>query len=163
MSALLAIAVLLAAAPDDKKEAALVKQKADEICQLLLKGDHARFADLTYPAVVKEAGGRDKLIEKLKSAAKEMKSKGIEITAVKPSDPTASESSGDERYVIVPYEMEMKVLGSKTTVKSFLLAISGDKGKSWTFVDGAGVRDVEKRKRMLPNYPETLRLPPRER
>ncbi len=155
----LTLVALFATEPDEKREAALVKEKADEICQLLLKGDHARFADLTYPAVVKEAGGRDRLIERLKSAAKEMKSKGIEITAVKPAEPTNSETSGTERYVIVPYEMQMKVRGSQTTVKSFLLAISGDNGKTWTFVDGAGVRDVEKRKRVLPNFPETLRLP----
>ena len=80
---------------------------------------------MTYPAVVKEAGGRDKLIERLKSAAKEMNSKGISITAVKPAQPTDSATSGDERYVIVPYEMQMKVLGSQTSVKSFLLDTFG--------------------------------------
>jgi hypothetical protein len=157
--ATLAAATLFAAPPDDKKEAARIKERADEICKLMLKGDHARFVELTHPAAVKEAGGRDKLIERLKDAAKELKSKGIEVLAIKAGDPAESATAGGDRYVVVPYETELKVLGSKTTAKSFLLAISEDAGKTWTFVDGAGLRDPAKRKRLLPNLPDSLRLP----
>src|SRR5271165_5486247 len=57
--------VALFAPPEDKKEAAAVKEKAEEVCQLFLKGDFAKFVDLTHPTVVKEAGGRDKMIDLL--------------------------------------------------------------------------------------------------
>jgi hypothetical protein len=159
----LAAVVLFAAPPEDKKEAAAVKEKAEEVCKLFLKGDFAKFADLTHPAVVKEAGGRDKIIELLTMKVKDLKDRGIEFVSMKVADPTDAATAGDERYVVVPYALEMKVPDGKATVKTYLLAVSSDKGKTWTFVDGAGLKDDAMRKKVLPNLPEALKLPKDEK
>jgi hypothetical protein len=51
--------------------------------------------------------------------------------------------------------------------KGFLIAISEDRGKTWTFIDGAGLvsepgREREKLAQILPDFPAQLALPPRE-
>ncbi|HEX5268885.1 MAG TPA: GDSL-type esterase/lipase family protein [Gemmataceae bacterium] len=150
---------------DDKQEAAAVKAKAEEVLQLLQKGEYKKVAGRTHPRVVKEMGGSEKMADTLAAKMKQLKEQGYEVRSLKANDPTTSATVGDERYVVVPYTMEMKSPGGKTTVESYLLAISSDKGKTWTFVDGAGLADVEAQKKLLPDLPPppTLRLPRTQR
>lgn len=42
---------------------------------------------------------------------------------------------------------------------SYLLGISPDKGKTWTFVDGSGLQNEKARKAVLPALPDSLKLP----
>jgi hypothetical protein len=157
-------AVLFAPAPaDEKKDLAAAKDKAKEVCKLLLDRKYKEFVELTHPRVVKELGGPEKMVETLNATTKQLKELGYELEAVTPGDPTASAAAGDERYVVVPYSIKMKAPAGKMTIKSFLLAISADKGKTWTFADGAGLRNDEMRKKMLPNLPASLKLPEVER
>src|SRR5438067_1411380 len=54
----------------------------------------------------------------------------------------------------------MSVTGGILKAESFLLAISGDGGSTWCFVDGAGLRQLGGRiGTMLPNFPPDLDLP----
>jgi hypothetical protein len=154
-------ATLSAPAPDDEKPDAVVKAKAEEVLQLLLKGDYKKFVALTYPRIVKEMGGPEKMADDLAAKMKQLKEQGYELRSLKADDPTSSAEVGERRFVVVPYALEMKSPGGKMTVKSFLVAISSDKGKTWTFVDGAGIRDVEAQKKLLPELPDppALRLP----
>jgi lysophospholipase L1-like esterase len=153
------LCVTLSAPGDEKQEDAVVKEKAQEVLQLLLKGDYKKFTSLTYPAVVKEMGGPEKMADALAAQMKRMKDQGYEVRALKAADPTTSATADDERYVVVPYSLEIKAPNGMMTAQSYLLAVSSDKGKTWTFVDGAGLIDVETQKKLLPNMPRGLRLP----
>lgn len=57
----------------------------------------------------------------------------------------------------------MKVPGGRATAKSFLLGISTDKGKTWTFVDGNGIGDEKVKRKLLPNLPAEFKLPKKEK
>jgi hypothetical protein len=157
--ALATASVLATAPPEDKKEVAVVKEKAEEMCKLFIKGDFKKYADLVHPKILEGAGGRDKLAEQLAEGVKGMKDRGVEFRSMKVTDPTDAVTAGGERYVVVPYTLEMKVPGGKATAKTYFVAFSADKGKSWSFVDGAGLKDEEKRKKVFPNFPEKLKLP----
>ena len=53
------------------------------------------------------------MAETLAAKMKQMKDLGYEVRALKAADPTTSATAGDERYVVVPYTLEMKAPGGK--------------------------------------------------
>jgi len=145
-----------------KPEAAVAKQKAAEVGQALLRGDYARVADLTYPKVVAELGGRDKMIATTDAGMKKMKAQGISFKSYAAKDPGAFLTEGGNTFTVVPTVIEMKISGGVLVSKSFLLGISPDGGKTWTFVDGSGARSPEAREKTLPKLPAALKVPPEE-
>jgi len=62
-------------------------------------------------------------------------------------------------FVLVPTKLEMATPTGTFLAKSYLLGISSDGRKTWTFVDGAGMQDEETRKQVLPKMPDKLKLP----
>src|SRR5690242_525415 len=124
VTGLLCVTLSVPAPGDEKDEATVVKQKAEEALNLFLKGDYKKFTELTYPKVVKELGGPVKTADTLAAKVKQLKDQGYEVRSLKVADPTTSATTDTERYVVVPYSLEMKSPGGKTTVQSYLLAIS---------------------------------------
>lgn len=53
----------------------------------------------------------------------------------------------------------MTAHGEDFVAKSYLLAISSDQGKTWTFMDGGNLVDPKMREKLVPNFPEKLKLP----
>ncbi|HWG46107.1 MAG TPA: hypothetical protein VN688_25320 [Gemmataceae bacterium] len=146
----------------DTKPEQVAKAKAEEVLQATLKGDFGKLADLTYPKVVESLGGRDKMIAKLEASSKEMKSKGVTFRSVKVGDVLQLAPSDSHLFALLPMTLEMKIPTGTITVKSFLLGISSDKGKTWTFFNGDKMDD-EKAKKLLPSLPAKLKLPKKEK
>jgi hypothetical protein len=90
---------------------------------------------------------------------KQLKEKGFSFRSVEVSEPAEFVEEGKDTFVVVPTTTEMTAPGGKIVVKSYLLAISPDGGKAWTFVDGNGIDTAEKREKILPKLPEKLKLP----
>jgi len=139
----------------------LVKKSAEEINDAIVNEDFGKVVDLTYPKVVELIGGRTRMITVLESGAKDMKSKGERFGAVKVGDPSAPVKSGSDLFVVVPFQQEMKVPGYKLLQKTFVIGVSNDQGKTWTFVNGD--LDVKTVRQVLPNLPDELKLPAREK
>jgi hypothetical protein len=55
----------------------------------------------------------------------------------------------------------MKSSKGKISQKTFLIGISSDKGKTWTFINGD--LDIKRVKSVFPNLPEKLKLPDKEK
>lgn len=160
---LLGVCITYSIAADAKPEE-VAKTKADEVAQATVKGDYGKLADLTYPKIVEMAGGRDKMISVVATGVRNMKERGFEFRSAKVGEASPLVPGGGDLYTVVPFTLEMKVPGGKATMKSFLLGISGDKGKTWTFVDGSKIGDDQKlTKKLLPNLPEKLKLPKKEK
>jgi hypothetical protein len=148
---------------DDTPEK-VAKRKADEVAQATVKSDFEKIVALTYPKVIEEMGGREKMIGAMKTGLKDMKARGIEFRSAKVEDAKPVVSGGSDLFTIVPFTLEIKLPGGRTTVKSFLLGISSDKGKTWSFVDGSGIGNDERMaKKLLPNLPAELKLPKKEK
>jgi hypothetical protein len=142
--------------PDASPEA--IRKTAQACADALLKGDYPTFVQYTHPKIVAMVGGSDKMVEMIKSGMEAMKAQGMSIDTYKIEAPTGTIASGDDLTAIVPTLLQMSNKSQKITQKSYLLAISSDNGKHWTFVDGAGLND-ETLKTVIPNPPKELKLP----
>jgi hypothetical protein len=142
----------------------VAKRKANEVVQATIKSDFDKIADLTYPKVVDQMGGRKKMIDAMTTGLRDMKARGIEFTSAKIEDARPLVAGGADVYTIIPFTLEIKVPGGRATTKSYLLGISADKGKTWSFVDGSGIGNDERMaKKLLPNLPQELKLPKKEK
>jgi hypothetical protein len=148
--------------PPNKQQArANLIALAEQIGQAALQEDHLRMADLTYPLLVEKLGGRELYVVKLEEVAAETRGQGWRLKKFTVGDPSDLTEAGTEMYAVVPYDMEMSSpAGVPAKLPSFLVAVSQNKGATWTFVDGAGIGvDRSKLKAVLPNFPEDLTLP----
>lgn len=145
---------------DDAEIKKVAKAKAEELQAALLKGDYGKVADLTHPKTVELLGGKEKMVAYLAQETKAMKDKGYGLkstTVAEPSDPLAA---GGDLYLTVPFKLEMTVPGGRLQTQSGLIGVSGDGGKTWTFVNVKPGR--EKLLNLLPNLPEKLPFPKKE-
>jgi hypothetical protein len=150
-----------AGAADEPSLKDVLKEKVEALNKALIKEDFGKVADLTHPKIVKMMGGREKMVAKLESSAKEMKSSGYAIRTVTVDDPSEPVAAGPELYAVVPFELEMKAPGGKLLQKSFVIGVSADQGKSWAFVNGDV--DIKAVKQVLPNLPEELKRPEKQK
>jgi hypothetical protein len=141
-----------------------IRKLAAENSAALTSGNYARLVDLTYPKVVGIIGGRDKMIETLRRGNEDMKAHGGAILGAEVSEPKEVVTAGDKQFAIVPMTVRVRVLEGTFRSKSFLIAISEDRGKTWTFIDGAGIiqepgKEREKLAQVVPDFPTQLSLP----
>jgi hypothetical protein len=149
---------LLAADADPERAA---KEQARAACDALVRGDLDKFVGLTNPKLVQAMGGRDRLIELLKAGQKDMAKQGIQLLSTSIQARIELAQGGDDWFAILPYDLEMSVPQGRALVRTWLLGISPDQGKNWTFVDG-GKLNADAVKRLFPNFPDKLTLPAKQ-
>jgi hypothetical protein len=157
---LFALVVIVQA--DEPAAAEIVKKRAQELGNATIRGDYAKVIDDTFDGVVRELGGRDKAIQVIANGMSKLKAKGITFKKYSVGKPGDFHREGDNTFVVVPTVLEMSLPGNRLIAKSYLLGISGDNGKSWKFVDGAGMDKKEIREKVLPKLPAKLQLPAKE-
>ncbi len=139
-----------------------IRQAAKENSTAFTTANYDRLVDLTYPKVVELLGGREKMIELLRRGAEDMKSHGSAILGADIAEPKEVITAGDKRFAIVPMIVHIKVPQGTVRTNGFLLAVSTDQGKAWTFIDGAGLTR-EKLTQVFPDFPSEVSLPAPER
>jgi hypothetical protein len=135
-----------------------LKRAAEESCRAFVEGDFGKLADLTYPKLVALLGGRAKMIAFLEDGVREMKAQGAGVLSVTPGEPTQLTTVGRQRFAVVPSTMRLKVHDGVLVGRSFMLGVSGDGGKSWTFVNGDAL-DERRLKILFPAAAGRLKLP----
>lgn len=160
--ALVALVLLSSAAfaADGDPERA-VKEQARAACDAFVHGDLDKFASLTNPKLIEAIGGRERMIQLLKSGQKEMNARGMRLLSASLQPQVELAQGGDQWFAVVPYQLEMGLPAGRALVKTWLLGISADAGKTWTFVDG-GKLDADGVKRLFPQFPAKLSLPARQ-
>ena len=135
-----------------------IRASAANMSTDLHTAQYGKLVDLMYPKVVSLGGGRDKIIDFLKRGADEMSQQGYKFGNADMGPASEPVAGGDKLFSVVPQTIRMTGPNVKVEQTSYLLAISSDKGKTWTFVDGAGVKpDVIKQ--LFPELPASLVLP----
>jgi hypothetical protein len=157
------VAAALVGRADEVPRSAAVKKLAQELGDATLKGDCAKVIDHTYDTLIKEMGGREKAIELVELKKKEWKARGITIKAFTVAEPGELLTEGAYTFVVIPTSTEVTVPGARAILKSYLLGISSDEGKTWKFADGAGIAEKERRNKLLPKLPANLKLPEPEK
>jgi hypothetical protein len=147
LSGLLLTVCAFLAAPAGQQDPALqgkhdpadqAQKQFEEDVQAVFKGDGARAVDFIHPKVVKLGGGRAELI-KASSELPELRkkaSKGMDCTLeTTPEAPGPVVKGGGELYTVVIYRMMVKGKGMQIQGRDYVVGVSGDGGKNWTFVD----------------------------
>jgi hypothetical protein len=125
----------------------------------LMTKDYQTFVNYTYPAIMKQMGGRDKMAEAIKKQMQGIEEAGSKIIALSYKNPTTPITAGKELQCTITQEMSLQVKGGKVLAASTLIAISKDNGAHWYFVD-AGDRDISAVRASMPNISKSLTLPP---
>jgi hypothetical protein len=135
-----------------------LKKLAEECIQSLVSGNLDRFADLTYPKVVKISGGKEKMKRELEKGQKEMKADGYGLISAQIGKIGDIVKVGSERFVIVEYVLKTNVPNGYLVRDSFLLGVASV-NEDWTFVDGVGLHRPEAKK-YFPEIIGKIALPP---
>jgi hypothetical protein len=159
LAVLLIIACLPAAGQDQNEN---LIRLANESGEAMVKGDFARLVELTYPKLVAFAGGREKMIAFLEKDVRESKSQGMEILSMVASNPIQLETVGKETFAIVPIVLRMRVPKGTLLGKSFMIGITENSGKTWTFVSGDS-SNPKMMKALFPEAADKLKIPAEER
>ncbi|WP_020470112.1 hypothetical protein [Zavarzinella formosa] len=148
---------------DETSNAAEAKKLASLLAEATKAGDYAKVIDHTYPAAVEFAGGREKAISLIEAAMKKVKEDGIVIKEISVGEPGEFFTEGKNTFFVIPLKTVMTVPAGTVRSKSYLLGISPDDGKTWTFMDGVGLQNPLIWDKVLPKMPEKLQLPVREK
>jgi hypothetical protein len=139
-----------------------IKAKAKATSDALVRRDYNTVADYTYPKVIRLMGGRANMITITAQEMGKMQSNGFTIKSVSVVEPNKVQIIGNQIFSIVPMTMTMKVPDGTMVVESFLIAISEDGSRTWTFVDGTIAGNRSLLLRIFPIAADKLRLPPKK-
>jgi hypothetical protein len=108
-------------------------RSAEEYFNAVRTGDYARQAQMMDPLIAKGLGGRDKLEESIRKAAKEMT---IVPESLKAEDPGQTVADGDVALGAVGYSLSMDTRVGRLEIHSSIIGISIDQGQTWRFIAG---------------------------
>lgn len=154
--ALILLAVCQTSFSQDK---AKIKAEAIISANAFAKGNYAVMADHTYPKMLAMMGGKEAFVKLLSTQMGTMKKQGLSVEKVVIGEPGQIYTAGTELHCLVPQTVTVKMQGKYVTSTTHLLAVSDDKGKTWTFVDTSN-GSPEKMKQMFPNWNSKLVIPP---
>lgn len=135
-----------------------VKKEAEKMGAALLKKDYGTFVNYTYPDVIRQMGGKQKMARSIAQQMEGMEKEGNKIISLSFSAPSAILKEGKELQCTISQTMEIKIPAGKISTTSSLIAISTDNGAHWYFVD-AGDRDINAIRSSMPNVSSRLALP----
>jgi hypothetical protein len=142
--------------PETQQMMATAKQQGQGIADAMATKDFAKIIDLTYPPVLQVMGGKEKALEIIKASLESADAK-IKLKTTKVGDAIELIDTGSTAYIVLPETMELDTPDGPGRSEGCLLAISDDRGKTWTYVDGApGEQAIRK---LLPGLPDTLKIP----
>jgi hypothetical protein len=149
-------------------QAKRIRKLAEEYFAAFDVGNYARAVDLMYPTLVKIAGGRSKMIEMLREimrgTGEDMKADASMILATQQvNEPKQIVTVGENQFAILLLTARVDAPGATLQIKSFIIAISSDHGRSWTFIDGAVIAGAKLTRqdltKVVPGFPAQLSLP----
>jgi hypothetical protein len=139
--------------------AAEIREQARQLSEAVARGDFETAADMTYPKVITLAGGRAKLIALMRAALESAAEEDMKILPGTIGEPSEAMTQGANMFVVVPITSEFATSKGKLVGKSYLLGVSSDKGRTWSFVQGGSFDDPKFRAQLLPTLPPGLTLP----
>jgi hypothetical protein len=137
------------------------KRDGDAMYQAFQKGDLERFAAYTYPGIFKLLGGKQKMIALVKKGLSDMAADGVRFKSAAVGAPTQLVAVGTELHAMLPLKQVMTAPGGEVHVDGYLLGVSSDGGKTWTFID-ADKLTADNVRQVLPNYDPRLEIPPKK-
>jgi hypothetical protein len=110
-------------------------ESAQEYVDAFVNNEFLKVATLTHPDVVKMNGGEEFVIEDLKAERESTAGEGLIYNSVIVYEPLKVLQYESELQAVIPVEYTMQLIDKEYLNKSYILAISKDEGKSYSFVN----------------------------
>ena len=136
--ALLTVALMLVSAgliAGDNHEAT-IRSAAEKASLAVVGGRMEAVADSTYPGLVTAMGGRSDMIIALRQSVSDLSKRGLSVEKIEVGEISDTVTAGDQLHAVVRIKRTIKAPTGRQIQDSFMLAISSDAGKNWTFVEG---------------------------
>jgi hypothetical protein len=133
-----------------------LKKQAEELGKATVGGDFSKIVDLTYPKIVEEAGGKDKMIASMKLDVSQMKYEGFDLEAMTVGEIKQVAVVENQIFALVPVTMRIKSPDGKMLGESSIIGISTDGGANWKFINSI---DQAGFKKAFPKAAEKIRIP----
>lgn len=133
-------------------------ESSQKMGDALVTYDYQTLADYTYPKIIEMMGGNDKMIEITENAIEQMRQQGFEFSKINFGKPTKIYEAGNELHSLLDQTIEIKKTSGTIISKSYLLAISLDKGERWYFLDTADLTN-ETVYELFPDFNSDLSIP----
>ena len=135
-----------------------LEAQAKEIGDAFVRKDYDRFVELTYPEVVRLAGGKEAFLKQVTEGMKGQEDQGLKVLSTTPNEVTQFLTVSGSLYAVITTIMRLDVRGASFEGYGCLIGISRDRGKHWTFVGtGSSMKDL------LPQVADKLTLCPEKR
>ncbi|MCC9168294.1 hypothetical protein [Pontibacter harenae] len=158
---LLPLFFLLMISAHAQKQSENIKRQAQAMSDAVFQKNYELMADYTYPWVVAQMGGKEKMISMISSAMEEMAAQGATIQEVTLGEPSQVVKAGNELHCILPQKTVLKLPNGTVSNTSSLLCISKDNGTKWSFLDLAQVDEVTL-KTIFPDFNTALVIPAKQ-
>jgi hypothetical protein len=140
------------------QDTATVKRQAALFAHATFKGDVAVIIAGTYPRLIELSGGKEQMRQLITERMEELKKQGITSFEGAVGTPGKMYKAGTQLHCLIPEQIILKTAAGRYLARSYLLAVSEDKGESWTFLD-VGNMPVDILRRLLPNFNDELKIP----
>jgi hypothetical protein len=135
-----------------------LKKLATRFANATFNSNHKLVVDLTYPKLVELSGGRDSMQKLIIERITALQKQGVMKFEGSVDSPGPFIQAGDQIHCLIPETLFLNVLSGRYVTRSYLLDISNDKGKTWTFMD-VGKMPADVLHKLLPNYNNELVIP----
>lgn len=150
---------ITAVASDQSAEAQRAVSLAKELTTATISGDFDKLIGLTHPEAVKLMGGKASAVTLTRESMQELKDGGFTITEFVVNAPDQVVRKGAQVYVIIPTAYTMQTPKGKVQGGGYLLGSSDDRGATWVFADGNGMKDPTYRAKLFKDLPSEIILP----
>lgn len=140
------------------QDSLLVKKLASRFAKATFSSDTKAVLDMSYPGLVKLSGGREAMAKLINDRIEALRARGVIAFDGWVNAPGPFYKAGTQLLCLLPETVKMKVLNGVYISHSYLLAISNDKGKTWTFMD-VGNMPKNVLLRLLPDFNKALEIP----
>jgi len=138
------------------------RQQGERCAQAFASGDADNVASFMPVPIVEKLGGSEQVGTMVKSSVQMLERMGMTLRSVAVGNVTDLKESHSQHFAVVPEYIDYATATGTSRIESFLLGISDDGGRTWKFVDGAGIRSNPGLLReIFPNFPDDLKIPER--
>jgi hypothetical protein len=148
-------ATLVQAADDPTVE---IRAQFIKAAQAVIKGDADAILDSTYPGLIQRVGGRVEMRAKVIDSLMDLRHRKLSVQRTEVVSISQPVEAGEELHSVVRAKRIMQGPGGRQIQDTFMIAVSSDRGKNWTFVDGQQLTP-QHIMALFPNFNTSLVLP----
>ncbi len=135
-----------------------ITERVSKIAEALISGDYVYVIEMTHPPILEAMGGKEAAIAAVRAFMKTDAAKTLKVIKMEPKKPYKYVNGKKYRYVIVPFEYLVEIVGKRVSGSGYQLGVFEDASGEWKFVDGEKLNE-EMFDKFFPDFPKTLKLP----